>query len=205
MSCKYIFSPFISFLSTNPRTDICRYFLFHATLIPVHCLRNNPQHALASDWRAQIRSSLAVMDAMQDLSPNSGKCREVSLKLCWPHLHENEAGVQPPLYCDDDGNDQARAAAAAAAAAAGAAGGGPASGPNNSASASFVPTIGDGEAASMMDGYDAWCWMMQDTTNSGAVPHLYQWPNVDDQDLNVFYGAASGPYYPGLGGNQPLE
>jgi mannosyl-oligosaccharide alpha-1,2-mannosidase len=148
------------------------------------------------------------MDAMQDLTPNSGKCREVTLKLCWPHLHEHEGGVQQPqLYGDDNSNnsnnnnDQARAAAAAAAAAAAP----PGTGPNNGGSASFVPSIGDGEAASMMDGYDAWCWMMQDTTNSGAVPHLYQWPNVEDQDMNIFYGAASGPYYPGLGGNQQME
>lgn len=65
-----------------------RYFLFHATLIPVHCLRHNPHHALGLDWRAQILVSLDIMDSMSDLSPNSHKCREVCLKLCWPHLQE---------------------------------------------------------------------------------------------------------------------
>lgn len=72
-----------------------RYFLFHATLIPVHCLRQNPLHWLAPDWRSQIRSSLAIMDAMGEVNPNSSKCREISLKLCWPHLEEE--GI--PLYC----------------------------------------------------------------------------------------------------------
>lgn len=28
------------------------------------------------------------MDSMSELSPNSSKCREISLKLCWPHLQE---------------------------------------------------------------------------------------------------------------------
>ncbi|KAJ4020403.1 hypothetical protein NW766_001883 [Fusarium irregulare] len=62
------------------------YFLFHATLIPVHCLRQNPHHALAPDWRSQIQASLSVMGGMTELNPNSSKCRDITLKLCWPHL-----------------------------------------------------------------------------------------------------------------------
>lgn len=132
------------------------YFLFHATLIPIHCLRHNPQHTLAGDWRAQIRSSLAVMESMAELSPNSGKCRDITLKLCWPHLQNNEENVA--VYNDEQ---------------------------------AFVPNIGDAEAASLLSGYDAWCGLMRST--SGGVP-LYQWPNVDDQDLNFFYGAGGGHF-----------
>lgn len=106
-------------------------------------------------------SSLAVMDAMTELSPNAAKCREVTLKLCWPHLQQ-----------DQDGSDAATAYGA----------GGEATG--------LVPNLGDGEAASMMSGYDAWCELMSTT---GGVP-LWQWPNVDDQSLNFFYGAGGGPY-----------
>lgn len=50
--------------------------------------------------------------------------------------------------------------------------------------ASLVPNLADGEAASMIDGYDAWCQLM--STTSTAVP-ISQWPNVDDQGLNFFY------------------
>ncbi|OBT66781.1 hypothetical protein VE03_04002 [Pseudogymnoascus sp. 23342-1-I1] len=130
------------------------YFLFHATLVPLHCLRHNPQHPLAPDWRSQIRASLAVMDAMSDLSPNSSKCREISLKLCWPHLQEE--GTQ--FYNDDT---------------------------------AFLPSLADGEAASVMNGYDAWCALM---SNTGEGVPLYQWPNLDDEGLglNFFYGLDSG-------------
>ncbi|KAM0495502.1 hypothetical protein ACHAP8_008096 [Fusarium lateritium] len=73
------------------------YFLFHATLIPVHCLRQNPHHALAPDWRSQIQASLTVMGGMAELNPNSSKCRDITLKLCWPHL--NEDGTR--AYCEN--------------------------------------------------------------------------------------------------------
>ncbi|OBT38698.1 hypothetical protein VE00_10647 [Pseudogymnoascus sp. WSF 3629] len=128
------------------------YFLFHATLVPIHCLRHNPQHPLAPEWRSQIRASLAVMDAMSELSPNSSKCREISLKLCWPHLQEE--GTQ--FYNDDT---------------------------------AFLPNLADGEAASVMNGYDAWCALM---SNTGEGVPLYQWPNLDDEGLNFFYGLDSG-------------
>jgi mannosyl-oligosaccharide alpha-1,2-mannosidase len=140
-------------------TGRSRYFLFHATLIPIHCLRHNPHHVLAGDWRARIRSSLAIMDAMTELSPNSGKCREISLKLCWPHLQDDRDAT---LYGGGDGEQAAEA---------------------------FIPSLGDAEAASMLNGYDAWCGLMRG--NGGGVP-LYQWPNVDDQDLDIFYGAGGG-------------
>ncbi|KAF4461442.1 Regulatory GAL4 [Fusarium albosuccineum] len=73
------------------------YFLFHATLIPVHCLRQSPHHTLAPDWRSQIQASLTIMSAMAELNPNSSKCRDITLKLCWPHLDEEGART----YCDN--------------------------------------------------------------------------------------------------------
>lgn len=88
------------------------------------------------------------MEAMADLSPNSLKCRDISLKLCWPHLQE-------------DGSQRQE---------------------DNTV---LVPNLGDGEAASVLNDYDAWCALMSNT--STAVPPMYQWPNVEDQHLNFFY------------------
>lgn len=121
-----------------------RYFLFHATLIPLHCLRQNPQHSLASDWRAQIRSSVAIMDAMEDLCANSSNCREITVKLCWPHLEE-----EVPFDVEQAGL----------------------------------------EAASEINDYNAWC--EQTRTTDGEVP-MYQWPDIDENGLNFFYGAGFG-------------
>src|SRR6478609_10476307 len=81
----------------QPSTNNVRYFLFHSTLIPVHCLRQNPHHALAPDWRSQIQASLAVMGGMAELNPNSSKCRDITLKLCWPHLN----GDGTRTYCEN--------------------------------------------------------------------------------------------------------
>ena len=36
------------------------------------------------------------MGAMVELNPNGSKCRDISLKLCWPHLDEEGAHT----YCD---------------------------------------------------------------------------------------------------------
>lgn len=129
----------------QPSTNNGRYFLFHATLIPVHCLRQNPHHALAPDWRAQIQASLSIMGAMAELNPNSSKCRDITLKLCWPHLDEEGART----YCDN---------------------------------APFVPSVGDSEAASIINGYNTWCESM---TNAGiSVP--YDWADDNDSALGFF-------------------
>lgn len=95
------------------------------------------------------------MEAMTELSPNSARCREISLKLCYPHLQDD---ANAALYNEEQG---------------------------------FIPSLGDAEAASMLNGYDAWCGLMRGATSN--VP-LYQWPVMDDGDLNIFYGAAGGHY-----------
>jgi transcriptional regulatory protein GAL4 len=68
-------------------TEQARYFLFQASLIPVHCLRQIPQHQLAPDWRAQVQTTLDVIDAMNDMNSSSSKCRDVILGLCGSNLH----------------------------------------------------------------------------------------------------------------------
>lgn len=72
-------------------TERERYFLFQASLIPVHCLRRNPQHPLAPDWRAQVQTTLDVVDAMNDVNSSSSKCRDVILGLCGSSLHDQRA------------------------------------------------------------------------------------------------------------------
>jgi transcriptional regulatory protein GAL4 len=37
------------------------------------------------------------MGGMAELNPNSSKCRDITLKLCWPHL--NEDGTR--TYCEN--------------------------------------------------------------------------------------------------------
>lgn len=72
-------------------TERERYFLFQASLIPVHCLRRNPQHPLAPDWRGQVQTTLDVVDAMNDVNSSSSKCRDVILGLCGSSLHDQRA------------------------------------------------------------------------------------------------------------------
>ena len=63
-----------------------RYFLFQATLIPVHCLRCAPSSPLAPSWRSQIESSLVVFDDMRSMNSSSAKCHDVIISLCGAHL-----------------------------------------------------------------------------------------------------------------------
>jgi mannosyl-oligosaccharide alpha-1,2-mannosidase len=86
------------------------------------------------------------METMAELSPNSSKCRDISLKLCWPHLQEEDT----QSYNDD---------------------------------AALLPSLADGEEASMISGYDMWCEMMS-KASTGAP--MYQWANLDDQHLSLF-------------------
>lgn len=84
------------------------------------------------------------MDAMVDLCPNSSNCREICVKLCWPHLEED---------------------------------------------VSFDSEQAGLEAASEINDYNAWCEQTRDT--NGAVP-MYQWPDIDENGFNFFYGAGFG-------------
>ena len=64
-----------------------RYFIFQASLIPVHCLRRNPQHSDADDWCNQIHATLEVVESMKALNSASSKCRDVIRRLCGTSLN----------------------------------------------------------------------------------------------------------------------
>ena len=87
------------------------------------------------------------MTAMEDLCANSSNCREITVKLCWPHLEEDVA----PFDIEQAGL----------------------------------------EAAAEINDYNAWCEQTQRTTTNGEVP-MYQWPDIDENGLNFFYGAGFG-------------
>ncbi|GAB7355262.1 hypothetical protein MBLNU459_g5809t1 [Dothideomycetes sp. NU459] len=70
------------------------YFLFQATLIPIHCLRCMPQDMQAAAWRNQIRDALAVVESMKSVNQSSSKCRDVILSLCGESLQDPDS---PPL------------------------------------------------------------------------------------------------------------
>lgn len=53
------------------------YFLFQAVMIPVICLRNNPQAEAASGWRDQIRRTILAIRDMVPLSAAAEKCLSV--------------------------------------------------------------------------------------------------------------------------------
>ncbi|KAJ5621369.1 hypothetical protein N7528_006152 [Penicillium herquei] len=71
------------------------YFLFQAILIPVICLRNNPQHMLAEDWRRQIVQAMPILESMAHLNPSSSRCLEVIRSLCGSYLDPSIVGWGP--------------------------------------------------------------------------------------------------------------
>ncbi|RDL37432.1 uncharacterized protein BP5553_04865 [Venustampulla echinocandica] len=73
------------------------YFLFQAAMIPVICLRNDPQAEAALRWRDQIRKSTLTLKNMTDLNPAAGKCLEVIDVICGAFLDQNdEVHLQEP-------------------------------------------------------------------------------------------------------------
>lgn len=62
------------------------YFLFQAILIPVICLRNNPQSPLALNWRDQIFEAMTVIESMAQLNPTAKRCLGVIRSLCGAYL-----------------------------------------------------------------------------------------------------------------------
>ncbi|KIV77082.1 hypothetical protein PV11_08917 [Exophiala sideris] len=65
------------------------YFLFQATLIPVVCLRNEPQSPHAADWRNQISRALQTITSMTRLNSTAARCHEVVMKLCGAYLAQD--------------------------------------------------------------------------------------------------------------------
>ncbi|KIW22409.1 uncharacterized protein PV07_12297 [Cladophialophora immunda] len=84
------------------------YFLLQAALIPIHCLRRNPNHLDASSWRNQILTALSIINAMNDLNPSAPKCRDIIYRLCGesldykPRAQSQQSRPQPHTQTQQD-------------------------------------------------------------------------------------------------------
>lgn len=72
------------------------YFLFQAILIPVICLRNDPQGELATGWRDQIKQAMAVLESMAPLNPTALRCLNVIRDRCGTYLDPSVDGWGRP-------------------------------------------------------------------------------------------------------------
>ncbi|KAK2765123.1 lactose regulatory protein lac9 and GAL4-like protein [Arachnomyces sp. PD_36] len=70
------------------------YFLFQAVLIPVICLRNDPQSPLALRWRDQIMKAMRVIESMVLLNPTAKRCLDVIQSLCGAYLAASTGGQE---------------------------------------------------------------------------------------------------------------
>ncbi|KAL4886125.1 fungal-specific transcription factor domain-containing protein [Aspergillus karnatakaensis] len=68
------------------------YFLFQAILIPVICLRNDPQSPLADGWRSQVLQAVEVLESMALLNPTAQRCLGVIRSLCGGYLQQSGIG-----------------------------------------------------------------------------------------------------------------
>ncbi|KAL3474429.1 fungal-specific transcription factor domain-containing protein [Aspergillus californicus] len=68
------------------------YFLFQAILIPVVCLRNDPQSPLADGWRGQVSQAVEVLESMAYLNPTAQRCLDVIQSLCGTYLQPTVDG-----------------------------------------------------------------------------------------------------------------
>lgn len=72
------------------------YFLFQAILIPVICLRNDPQSPLVVSWRDQISKAMPVLESMGQLNPTALRCLGVIRSLCGTYLDPSMDGLGRP-------------------------------------------------------------------------------------------------------------
>ncbi|ODM22499.1 hypothetical protein SI65_00087 [Aspergillus cristatus] len=72
------------------------YFLFQAILIPVICLRNDPQSPLVVSWRDQISKAMPVLESMGQLNPTALRCLGVIRSLCGTYLDPSMDGWGRP-------------------------------------------------------------------------------------------------------------
>ncbi len=73
------------------------YFLFQAILIPIICLRNDPQSPSANTWRGQILDTIRVLESMVPLNPTAERCLDVVKSLCTSYLAVEEDLGGPTL------------------------------------------------------------------------------------------------------------
>ncbi|PON22589.1 fungal specific transcription factor domain-containing protein [Trichoderma gamsii] len=71
------------------------YFLFQAVLIPIVCLRNNPQSDLAGAWRDQVHESTRILESMMRLNPTASRCLRIVTSLAQPYI-SNEEEINGP-------------------------------------------------------------------------------------------------------------
>lgn len=72
------------------------YFLFQAILIPVICLRNDPEGPLAVGWREQIHQAMNILESMALLNPTAYRCLSVIRDRCGTYLDTSVDGWGPP-------------------------------------------------------------------------------------------------------------
>ncbi|KAL1885445.1 hypothetical protein Plec18167_000939 [Paecilomyces lecythidis] len=72
------------------------YFLFQAVLIPIYCLRNDPQCAQAVEWREQISRAMRVIESMSRLNDTASRCLEKIRSVCGPYLDPSVDGWGHP-------------------------------------------------------------------------------------------------------------
>ena len=72
------------------------YFLFQAILIPVICLRNDPQSPLVVSWRDQVFRTMPVLESMGELNPTAIRCLGVIRSLCGTYLDPSMDGRGRP-------------------------------------------------------------------------------------------------------------
>ncbi|KAJ5096398.1 hypothetical protein NUU61_005754 [Penicillium alfredii] len=68
------------------------YFLFQAVLIPVICLRNDPNGSLAVGWREQIYQAMSILESMARLNPTALRCLSVIRDRCGIYLDPSTDG-----------------------------------------------------------------------------------------------------------------
>ncbi|KAL6404585.1 Regulatory protein GAL4 [Ilyonectria robusta] len=73
------------------------YFLFQAALIPCICLRNQPSASDASDWRAQITTTLHTITALAPNNASSARCYQIISDLSGRFLDNDQVEQPVPL------------------------------------------------------------------------------------------------------------
>ncbi|KAJ5083035.1 Zn(II)2Cys6 transcription factor [Penicillium argentinense] len=68
------------------------YFLFQAVLIPIYCLRNDPQSSMAVAWRSQISKAMRTIESMSRLNETASRCLDKIRSVCEPYLDHSVDG-----------------------------------------------------------------------------------------------------------------
>lgn len=71
----------------------CLYFLFQAILIPVICLRNEPQSLEATNWRDQTFRASQVIADMANQNPAAVRCHNTIMSLCGVYLGQSPSNM----------------------------------------------------------------------------------------------------------------